>query len=380
MYVYAMACSDQGPTKIGKATDPEKRLRALKTGNHELRLHHAELVVYGAESVERTVHLALRAKHLDGEWFSISPQEAREAIKGAATNAKLLVDETSTLSELHCRAIDTWLEDCSEFDRKREEGGQDDGEEYQVAAPDVVASIALDTRAGRVGRFSFNDYLLTWPEGMWHRWARQRMGKPEPRGGSFKPYLEADDFLEERNGKFGRKVAERWLEWSAARALNRDEAHFLSEIWDIFVPAWIKVASKGPHWDTHGIDDHVDDVYLYVLSGDRDRGDGDYIVFWHDHFRAVLIPDRRTKLFDREIQKLKGAPVSGFVAPVLSSEVWDVPFRPWLCGAPERRDDAIATFLSNPAKRFPAPRPYDGIQPASVVWHRLDCIDEEGLF
>lgn len=56
-----------GLVKIGKARDPEKRLRALSTGSpHELRLLAS---CDWPDEVERLIHAAFKAKKYNGEWF-----------------------------------------------------------------------------------------------------------------------------------------------------------------------------------------------------------------------------------------------------------------------------------------------------------------------
>jgi hypothetical protein len=160
----------------------------------------------------------------------------------------------------------------------------------------------------------------------------------------------------------------------------------LAGIWDKFVPLHNSIERKGPQWTTHGIDDHVGDVHLFALSGDERRGDGNYAVFRHEEFRAVLIPQRHVDLhhidfsMNLEVRPLGGTPVSGFVAPVMPSDIWERPFFPWLRAARQRRDISLMHFLNDPAKRFPAPRPYDGPQPATRVWVDLPRIDEDGTF
>ncbi len=84
-YVYVIGGRDS-PQKIGKAIDVKKRVAMLQTGSH------AELSIvctvpvgrHEALKVERYTHYLLRADHVRGEWFNVSPQRAESAIAEAA--------------------------------------------------------------------------------------------------------------------------------------------------------------------------------------------------------------------------------------------------------------------------------------------------------
>ena len=390
VFVYVIAASPAGPSKIGVAAEPRKRLGALQTGSHvPLSLHYVEPIGDAAATVEREVHRALATKRCSGgsEWFNVAPEEARIVIRAAAAAADVLIDDAANLHELQTRSVLRWLEEQERYATACAERGEDDSDELD----DVTRPCVLRLLAGTVGppstsRHNFNDYLFSWEEGMWLRWAFERMGRRMPSGRSLKPYLEADDILERQGAVFGRQVSSRWIEWSTGRDLRRDEARALAVIWDRFVPLHNLIECKGPQWATFGIDDHVDDVHLFALTGDEKRGDRSCAVFSHEDFRAVLVPKRRVELHHidlsliSEVRPLKDVPVSGFVAPAMPSDIWERPFLPWLRSAPERRDIALAHFLGNPAKRFPAPRPYDGPQPATQVWVDLPCIAADGTF
>ena len=65
MFVYVLAWDDKGPSKIGFAADPKKRLRTLQTGSpHTLQLKHVEPVGTAAATIEREVHRALAGRRL----------------------------------------------------------------------------------------------------------------------------------------------------------------------------------------------------------------------------------------------------------------------------------------------------------------------------
>ena len=265
MHIYIIASAQGGPSKIGFAADPKRRLRALQTGNPvPLVLHHAELIGRSAALVERIIHRALKSRRSSGggEWFELVPDAACIMVRATAAAADALADETASLRDMEMRSVRCWFSELRKYSDKCIE----DDKEAFVELDDVRPPSALELWAGTVkstssSRFSFKDYLLTWDEGMWLRWAFERMGRRMPSGKRFKPFLEADDFLDRRGAVYGRKVTSRWIEWSAGRDLTPDEAKVLAAIWNKFVPLHNLVERSGPQWATGGIDDHVEIMY-----------------------------------------------------------------------------------------------------------------------
>jgi predicted GIY-YIG superfamily endonuclease len=87
--------AEGGPAKIGIASNPARRIREMQTG------HFARLTVayssspfrsMDAEDVERRVHQILAEKRLCGEWFSVSVEEATDAINRAARELGAVAD------------------------------------------------------------------------------------------------------------------------------------------------------------------------------------------------------------------------------------------------------------------------------------------------
>lgn len=83
-YVYCIRAAT-GHVKVGISRNPDARLRQLQTGHPEaLTMVWSEPVATKrAGSVERAIHQALSEKHLRGEWFTVTPDEAREAFAAA---------------------------------------------------------------------------------------------------------------------------------------------------------------------------------------------------------------------------------------------------------------------------------------------------------
>jgi hypothetical protein len=378
MQVYVIAASPDGPSKIGVAIYPERRMRGLQTGTHApLKLYHAEPIGIAAKTVERAVHNALSTRRAGGgrEWFDVTTKDATALVKDTAARFGVLItDQTKKLGELERQSAIRWL--CKRAD-------EDEDEISDISPPTITRLLAGNIQPRSAGRFTFNDYLLTWNEGMRLRWAFERLGRRMPNGKLLKPYLEADVFLEREDVKYGREIDFRWMEWSVGRDLRLEEANALAKIWDKFVPLYNDLGQHGPQHPTYGIDDHVDDVHLFCLKRDKDRGDRDCVVFLHKDFRAVLIPKKDTRLdpTDGELCLLGAVAVSGFVAAPIPLDIWDKPIQPWLQNASEHRNTALGTFLGAPNKRYPGRRRYNGI-PSSPAWVRnsLDCVEEDGCF
>lgn len=85
-YVYVIATAGNHQVKIGYSKDPQTRLKTLQTGNHEtLVLHHVEeMTGLTPKLFETIVHRYLRHKRIHGEWFLMSPDEAKEMIEWVA--------------------------------------------------------------------------------------------------------------------------------------------------------------------------------------------------------------------------------------------------------------------------------------------------------
>ncbi len=84
-YVYVIARLDRrgravGPTKIGIAKDPERRLRTFQTANPLPLTLYRTFRVARASALEADVHRRLGPLRLKGEWFALSPERAVSAV------------------------------------------------------------------------------------------------------------------------------------------------------------------------------------------------------------------------------------------------------------------------------------------------------------
>ncbi len=84
-FLYVIAASPEGPCKLGRSNDPERRLRQLQTGHSEyLRLYYREAVdASEVSAMERAVHKVIAFKRMKGEWFRITVEDAIAEIKHA---------------------------------------------------------------------------------------------------------------------------------------------------------------------------------------------------------------------------------------------------------------------------------------------------------
>jgi len=78
MFIYVIGPAE-GPQKIGLSGDVEKRLQTLQTGSPvTLIIHHTEEVnPKKVRLLEKKIHNELNHKRVKGEWFDLSPEDAK---------------------------------------------------------------------------------------------------------------------------------------------------------------------------------------------------------------------------------------------------------------------------------------------------------------
>lgn len=84
MYCYLI--SDGWRYKIGKSTNPQERVKALKTANP-----HCELITYGIGRTEKQLHEIFNAFRTGGEWFKLKHKHV-ELIKRLLNNKETSQD------------------------------------------------------------------------------------------------------------------------------------------------------------------------------------------------------------------------------------------------------------------------------------------------
>lgn len=82
-YIYAIASSPDGPTKIGISVHPARRVRQLQTGRSDiLTVYYQEPIpAEKAQLMERVIHRENRHLRLKGEWFEMPVEAAIQEIK-----------------------------------------------------------------------------------------------------------------------------------------------------------------------------------------------------------------------------------------------------------------------------------------------------------
>jgi hypothetical protein len=125
-FVYFVQEGDRGPVKIGRAVDPERRVRDLQTGNPtQLELRH---VLPGASDLEGALHRRFEPALIRGEWYGRKylpvilafgeglARDAVEAYDGSGVPPLLVLDGLGFRGQREVGALRT------EIDRLRRDG------------------------------------------------------------------------------------------------------------------------------------------------------------------------------------------------------------------------------------------------------------------
>jgi hypothetical protein len=90
-FVYVIGHPRLLGVKIGRAFDPESRLRSYQTGcpHREYKLHFVSKYSSDCVALERQVHKALDTRRMDGEWFNVYVEEAIRAINAVQTGGEV---------------------------------------------------------------------------------------------------------------------------------------------------------------------------------------------------------------------------------------------------------------------------------------------------
>lgn len=78
-YIYIIGSDNNAQVKIGFTKKPKKRLMELQTGNqNNLKIYHTfEVDDSIVKHVEKLIHNQLVNFREKGEWFNLSPEEAK---------------------------------------------------------------------------------------------------------------------------------------------------------------------------------------------------------------------------------------------------------------------------------------------------------------
>lgn len=81
-YLYIIS-DNPNRTKIGIARNPNRRIKALQTGNPNLLkiYYQYSIPYYNCQNVETILHYILGRYRIKGEWFNITPEEAKTEVE-----------------------------------------------------------------------------------------------------------------------------------------------------------------------------------------------------------------------------------------------------------------------------------------------------------
>ena len=81
MFIYVIGPAN-GPQKIGLSGNVEKRLQTLQTGYPgDLVIHHKEeIAAKQVRKLEKKIHTDLNHKRVKGEWFDLTPEDAKSFV------------------------------------------------------------------------------------------------------------------------------------------------------------------------------------------------------------------------------------------------------------------------------------------------------------
>jgi hypothetical protein len=82
-YLYAIGPENNGPIKIGFSKNPKRRIKSLQTSHPETLVIHCvvEFETDKAKYLERFIHRDINYKRTKGEWFDMSPEDAKGTLE-----------------------------------------------------------------------------------------------------------------------------------------------------------------------------------------------------------------------------------------------------------------------------------------------------------
>ena len=99
--------------KIGMSEDPQRRLKALRTGNPEIQLIHMSrpMEIGEAEELERKLHIKYKRKRVSGEWFKLTATDIQgvQKVLGESKRARQKKATPCGISLLFLAAYGTLL-------------------------------------------------------------------------------------------------------------------------------------------------------------------------------------------------------------------------------------------------------------------------------
>lgn len=109
--IYFIQAGEDGPVKIGKANNPQKRLAVLQTGSSD-RLY-IRAVLDAPDEAEKHLHKTLAGAKMRGEWFSPSLQTnciMACALAGHLYSSEIVAAPVAPVVTPVVRATDGWFD------------------------------------------------------------------------------------------------------------------------------------------------------------------------------------------------------------------------------------------------------------------------------
>jgi Meiotically up-regulated gene 113 len=370
-YLYIIAATNDGPCKIGRARDVQKRLGQLQTGNpQKLRIIETFKLRGSSLLAESLCHWVLEKHKTPSltEWFDVDANEAKLVVKTITRKVAAVNKDDVILQDVHgeCDLADN--DDLDEFKslyRDEDDDDFEDGKIRNFLRMDMLSAFevkALMVTPDSARRFMFNDFARSYPVGHPKTKIDSDEGYPGTIAKVFKQLLPSIEYLNEKNVSSSFFFVSPWMFWSFGRDTTDEETKNLVQIWNDFVPHWNRIANDGPNEPERGVDDKVDGVELYTVPSNEKLGHGSYLGFENESFRITLkLPPKTSGLEDDSSfwgtgRKVSGLGVVGHVAPCNPGYLCQ-PFDTAFAEARIKMDRELASWLSLNEHQYPTPRP-----------------------
>jgi hypothetical protein len=228
--VYVISAGESA-VKVGLATRPDERLRALQTAHYQRLSLFSSIVCTGAAEaieVEQRAHRLLKDKHLHGEWFDVLPLEAKEVVERALSEVRsghftITSSRVETIGPKKRRVEKPWFEkvrfsplEDRDFDaiqalvkHARDSGGlSDECGEWTISKSALTSVIPA---------FASQDYEDTFWLRLFNFWFDYKNIKLRPRGaipGCFpksRIFSDVDFYTDAQKVEFSLSYAAAWI-------------------------------------------------------------------------------------------------------------------------------------------------------------------------
>jgi Meiotically up-regulated gene 113 len=370
-YLYIIAATNDGPCKIGKALDVQKRLGQIQTGNpQKLRIVETFKLRGSSLLAESLCHWVLEKHKTPSltEWFDVDTNEAKLVVKTITRKVAAVNKDDVILQDVHGECMLADIDDWHEFKSFYVDEDDDDFDDRKIRdfpRMDMISTFevkALMLAPDCTRRFTFNDFARSYAVG----YPKIKIGSDEGYPGTtakvFKQLLPSIEYLDEKGLSSSISYVDPWIFWSHGRDATGEETKNLVQIWNDFVPHWNRIPDDGLSEPERGVDDKVDGVELYTVPSNAELGHGSYICFENESFRITLkLPPKIFAIEDDFSfwgtgRKVSATGVVGHVAPC-NPDYLHLPFDTAFAEAILKMDADLKNWLSLDEHKYPKPRP-----------------------